>query len=290
MKTSTSRPQPQPVALADIEIGTRLRPVSEAGVAAILESIKETSVMKDPIHVRRTKDGVLVLIAGGHRTEAARRLGWDKIDAVVWRDVSDDWVKLVEIDDNLAGAEMTALDTAVFLARRKAIYERLHPETKAAAGAALVARRWNTADIMSVVSFAKATAEKFGLSERHVRRLIEAGDALTDAQIAQLRGAPRAVGTVDLMEIAKIDTPEERAQVVLKVATGQASKVAAARAQYAVETGRVVTAPAAKKDADYQALVDAWKRASPAARRHFLTTFAADIAAHAAPDAGDADA
>ena len=38
-------------------------------------SIAETGVMKDAIHLRRKKAGVLSLIAGGHRLEAAKRLG-----------------------------------------------------------------------------------------------------------------------------------------------------------------------------------------------------------------------
>lgn len=118
------------VPVAEIQDLNRLRPVSEAGVEALKASIAETGVMKDAIHVRRKKGGVLVLIAGAHRLEAARQLGWTEIEAKVWVDVTDDWSRLMEIDDNLAGAEMGPLDTAVFLAERKAVYERLHPETK----------------------------------------------------------------------------------------------------------------------------------------------------------------
>ena len=46
--------------------------MSEAGVEALKASIIETGVMKDAIHVRRKKGGVLVMIAGAHRLEAAR--------------------------------------------------------------------------------------------------------------------------------------------------------------------------------------------------------------------------
>ncbi len=275
MKTPTARPQPQMIALADLEIGPRLRPVSEAGVDAILDSIAQTGVMKDAIHVRRRRDGRLVLIAGAHRTEAAKRLGWTEIEAIVWRDVSDDWVALIEIDDNLAGAEMTALDTAVFLSRRKAIYERLHPEAKA--GGDRRSASFQT-EMISVRSFAASTAEKFGMTDRHVRNLVAAGSVLTDAMVAQLRTAKQAVGTVDLIELSKISDDDERAQVVLKVASGQAKKVRHARVQWAAETGRAPVAPVAEKDADYTRLVEAWTRATPAARRKFVAVFAADLA------------
>ena len=291
MKLPQSRPAPQMVALADIDVGTRLRPVSEAGVDAILSSIGETGIMKDAVHLRRARssgggDGRLVLIAGAHRLEAAKRLGWAEIEAIVWRDVSDDWVKLVEIDDNLAGAEMTALDTAVFLARRKAIYERLHPEARAGVFKGNRHTGSLVADIMSVTSFAKATAEKFGVTERHVRRMTEAGSALTDAQAQQLRAAPRAVGLVDLVDLSKIGDDAERAQVILKVATGQAKKVSQARVQYANETGTGARPMQVKADGDYDRLVEAWNRASPAARRRFVDVFGADLDAQRADDEG----
>jgi ParB family chromosome partitioning protein len=114
------------VAVADVDASGRLRPVSEAAVESLIQSITELGVMKDAIHVRKRKDGRMVLIAGAHRLEAAKRLGWEVIPAKVWTEVTDDWARLMEVDDNIAGAELNPLDTAVFLATRKAVYEKLH--------------------------------------------------------------------------------------------------------------------------------------------------------------------
>lgn len=202
------------VKVEEIDTKGRLRPVSEAGVAALMASIDETGVMKDAIHVRQKKNGTLALIAGGHRLEAAKRLGWTEIEAKVWTDVTDDWSRLMEIDDNIAGAELSPLDTAVFLAARKRVYEKLHPEAKASTGAALAAKRWDAADMMSVASFAAATAEKFGMTDRHVRRLIAAGTRLDSRDVALLRKAPRPITLKDLAEIAKISQPTDRYEVV----------------------------------------------------------------------------
>jgi ParB family chromosome partitioning protein len=256
------------VAVADVVARDRLRPVSEAGVAALIASINELGAMKDAIHVRKKKDGSLNLLAGGHRLEAARRLGWQVIPAKVWT-CTDDWARLMEIDDNLAGAELSPLDTAIFLARRKAVYERIHPEAKAATGAALVAKRWDTTDTMSVVSFARATAEKFGLTERHVRRLVEAGHKLGIDEIGMLRRAPKPVTLKDLMVVAKCGDAAERHEVVKLMATGEAKSAAAARAALKAEN-----APAAPEkdpvEAAFKALRDAWSRAPMAARRRFV--------------------
>ncbi|EEX13695.1 ParB domain protein nuclease [Citreicella sp. SE45] len=131
-----------------IVVRDRLRPVSEAGVAALTASISEMGVMKDPIHVRKVKHrgGEFVLMAGAHRLTAARELGWETIKVTCWT-CTDDFARLMEIDDNLAGAELTALDTAVFLAERKRIYEKMNPQTRA--GVAGAAARWDASDIVS---------------------------------------------------------------------------------------------------------------------------------------------
>ncbi|MBO4168905.1 ParB/RepB/Spo0J family partition protein [Cereibacter azotoformans] len=275
------------VPVAEIETKGRLRPVSEAGVESLLASIRETGVMKDAIHVRKKKDG-LHLIAGGHRLEAAKRLGWTDIEAKVWTEVTDDWARLMEIDDNLAGAEMNALDTAVFLAARKAVYERLHPETKPATGAALAAKRWDAADIVSVASFATATAEKFGLTDRHVRRMISAGSALGPDQVRALRQAPRPVSLKDLTEIAKITQATDRYAVVERLSSGRAKSAAEAMRSLRQGAGDegAVKSPV---DEAFAALLKAWKRAPAAARRRFVTEQYSDLAALLAEIDGEGD-
>jgi ParB family transcriptional regulator, chromosome partitioning protein len=257
------------VRLDDVIISLRrLRPVSEAGVESLIASINETGVMKDAIHVRKKKDGTLHLLAGGHRIEAARRLGWEEIEAKVWTDVTDDWALLMEIDDNLAGAEMNALDTAVFLATRKEVYERLHPETKADAFKGNQHTGKLAADI---VSFATSTAEKFGLTDRHVRRLITAGSKLASNEVAQLRAAPKPVTLKDLTEIAKIGEASERGNVVARLAQGTAKSVTDARKQINAKPGDAHVSAA---DQSLRKLNDAFARAPLAARRAFVAEHA----------------
>lgn len=266
------------VKVADVVVRDRLRPVSQVGVESLLASIAETGVMKDAIHVRQKKDGSLHLIAGGHRLEAARQLGWEEIEAKVWADVTDDWARLMEIDDNIAGAELNPLDTALFLAARKRVYEKLHPEARAATGAALAAKRWDAADTMSVASFAAATAEKFGMSDRHVRRLIAAGEALQGGDVHRLRKAPRQITLKDLSEIAKINQPTERYDVVAALAEGRAKSAAEARRQWRTPAGE--DAPVEDPvEAALKAVKSAWSRAGKEARRRFVRDHHDDLAA-----------
>lgn len=266
---------------ADVLVKDRLRPVTEAGVKAILESAKEFGI-KDPIHVRKKKDGRVYLLAGGHRLAVHAERGDDELNAWVWSGITDDLAHLIEIDDNLAGAEMHALDTAVFLAARKRVYDRMHPEAAAATGAELAAKRWNAADTMSVASFAQATAEKFGMSDRHVRRLIEAGQKIS-SHAHELRAAPRAVTLKDLMEIAKIAEASERYDVVRALSEGKAKSAAEARKLFA---GAPSPAPKDSVEEAFNGLRNLWARAPMAARRRFVDEVTADL--RSLLDGGDA--
>jgi len=264
------------VKVDDIAATNRLRPVSEAGVQALMASIAETGVMKDAIHVRQKKGGTLVLIAGGHRLEAAKRMGWDEIEAKVWADVTDDWSRLMEIDDNIAGAELNPLDTALFLAERKRIYEKLHPET--ARGVAGATARWNASDTMSVASFADATAEKFGMSQRNIFRLIAAGSNLEPRDVQLLRKAPRQISLKDLSVIAKIGETAERYEVVEALSEGRSKSAADARRAFAARDGNA--APVLDPvEAGLKTLKAAWSRAPKEARRRFLRDHGAEVEA-----------
>jgi ParB family chromosome partitioning protein len=263
------------VKVGEIVATGRLRPVSEAGVESLMASIAEIGVMKDAVHVRQKKGGQLVLIAGGHRLEAAKRLGWDEIEAKVWADVTDDWARLMEIDDNIAGAELNALDTALFLAERKRVYERLHPETKADT---FRGNQHTGKLVADIVSFATATAEKFGMTDRHVRRLISAGECLDPRDVQLLRKAPRQITLKDLGEIAKIADAPERYDVVEALANGQAKSAADARRQW--KDGHGQSTPVEDPvEAALKALKSAWSRAPKESRRRFVRDHGEALAA-----------
>jgi ParB family chromosome partitioning protein len=251
---------------SEIEIGERLRPLTEAGVESLIASIAEIGFIKDPIHVRALKGGRHRLIAGAHRLEAARRLNWHMVTCRVWSGtgVTDDWCRLMEVDDNLAGAEMDALDTAVFLAERKRLFLKRHPET--AAGVAGAVARWDANDIES---FASATAAKFGLSRRHVERLVKAGEAVLGEDADRLRNAPARPRLNDLLALAKAD-PAQRSAAIDAFASGAVRRI-----------GVALRAPAAAPkdpvEEAFKALRLAWERAPEPARRRFVGEFYAAL-------------
>ncbi|WP_444667153.1 ParB/RepB/Spo0J family partition protein [Cereibacter changlensis] len=262
------------VAVAEVIVRDRLRPVSEAGVESLIASVTELGVLKDPIHLRKKKDGKLYLMAGAHRLEVARRLGWEEIPAKVWTGATDDWALMMEIDDNLAGAEMNALDTAVFLATRKEVYERLHPETRRGVAGALA--RWDASEPGSV-AFVQSTADKFGMTARQIYKIVAAGSALRPGTVAQLRAAPKPVSLKDLTELAKIGDAYERDTVIERLAAGEAKSAAEAWRSLKADLAGTPLHNDPVED-QYKALLAAWSRASAAARRRWLEEDGDDVA------------
>lgn len=98
----------------DIFIGERHRALSEDAVERLSASMQAIG-LKQPISVRIVEEmivdgdltaGVPVLVAGRHRLEAAKRLGWSHIDCV---EVEDDPItaELWEIAENLHRLDLT---------------------------------------------------------------------------------------------------------------------------------------------------------------------------------------
>tara|TARA_R110002094_G_scaffold160396_14_gene145836 strand:- start:205 stop:1086 length:882 start_codon:yes stop_codon:yes gene_type:complete len=251
------------LAIRDIDTTGRLRPVSEIAVTSLISSIEEIGLQSE-IHVRKVRHqgGRLKLITGGHRIEALRRMGCTSIAAKVWY-CTDDWATMAEIDDNLAHADLGALDLAVFLAERKTVYERMYPETKADA---FKGNRHTGGLATDMMSFARSVAEQRNMSERQIRRLVAAGEGLDRTTVEQLRSAPNRVTLADLQTLAKCGEAKDRSAICEALVSGSAKSAAAALKARRAKPGDAVKSAA---DKELRKLSDAFARSSKAARLNF---------------------
>lgn len=266
---TTYHPATKELPIAEIDVSGRLRPVGEDQVAALVDLIEEYG-FTTPVVVRKTRAG-FVLIDGAHRIEAMRRLGHETIPVVACS-CTDDEAALMEAGQNLPGG-MNALDDAVFLAAWRRAYVRKYPETAGGVAGALAKHGVQR----KTFSFAEIVAERRGVTPRAVNFTIAAAEALTRAEIDTLRSAPKVVIS-DLREIGKITDADERAQVVLKLAGGNAKNAATARRQWRAEQGE--EAPVEDPvEAALKALKSAWSRAPKEARRRFARDHHDDLAA-----------
>ncbi len=250
--------QIEDIALTQIVTGNRLRPVDPAWAQALADNITETGGLRQPIEVRALADGRFALIAGMHRLAAARLLGWPTIPAQVL-DLTADHARLREIDENLVRHELNPLDRAVFLAERKALYEKLNPHTRHGAQGGRGGKR-NESEI---VSFSKDTADRVGLTTRTIQLAVSIATRLAPDVRAAIAGTWIAKTQKDLLDLSKLGPGQQRAAIGLLLADD--APVTSVRQAADRLTGRVKTPPDG-----FERLLAAWRQAGRPERRQFL--------------------
>jgi ParB-like chromosome segregation protein Spo0J len=115
------------IKIDDIIVAKGRRPLDQAKVEEIAASIKAVGLIV-PIGIRRRLDGAVELVVGGHRLEACRQLGWEKIDATDVNAESDDHAKMVEIAENLHRNDLTTSQRNELRAAWVALLEKQGPD------------------------------------------------------------------------------------------------------------------------------------------------------------------
>ena len=251
----------------------RMRQIDSDYVDFLSVSMDEVG-LRTPVWVQEAdQEGLHQLIAGAHRLEAARRLGWREIRADVFSIDGID-ARMLEIDENLFRRELTPLDRAVFLAERKELYEARNPETRRGGD-----RRSDQTDklVSLIPSFAEETAVKLGVDARTIFRAIaRANNIVPDVQ-KKIAVTWIAAKGAALDAISRLEPEQQRAVVALLLQEGGPRTVPAA---LAVLTGEHPTRDSS--DDQYGALLKAWRRAGSRARDLFTAYLAAEGAIDAA--------
>lgn len=180
-----------------------VRAIDPATVSALAASIKEVGVI-NPIRARAVGEQWEV-VAGSHRLAAAQEAGLSELPCIVVED-DDLHAELAMIDENLCRAELSAAERSGQTARRKAIYEELHPETKAGVAGAIA--KHSATDNLSTASFAEATASATGRDARSVRRDAERGEKVSAEVLAMVQGTKLDTGSY-LDKIKRLPASEQ---------------------------------------------------------------------------------
>lgn len=270
------------VPIEDIRVGKRLRGLRQAAVTELVESISRTG-LRTPISVAKgiekrpgNSDGVAFdLVAGNHRLEACRRLGWQEIEADIVQ-MSPDECLLWEIDENLCRADLTELERGEHLAQRKAVYERLHPGAKQHIAGALAANAamGNASANLAAASFAEDVADKIGASDRTVHRAIRRATKIDEKVRDRIRDNPEIANNgSELDALASLDR-ELQKKAVSMVEAGTAESVRQAK-RLIEQPARPLAGANFKSDAveeqrEYETLVKAWNRARASVKDRFI--------------------
>lgn len=212
------------IALSHVQRQSSSRDINTSAVSGIAASMKEIGQLT-PIFVKRANvpiKGVMepgyLLIAGNHRVEAARQLGWTDIDARVVAGESLE-AELIEIDENLCRAELTASQRAQAIKRRKQIWEALHPEEiqvgKVCPPESATGYKQPPPQEKG---FAASTAAVSGESKRAINQHLARADALGD-DLERITGTSLDKGVE--MDALKAMPEPERKELIDRAAAGE---------------------------------------------------------------------
>ncbi|HUZ77548.1 MAG TPA: MT-A70 family methyltransferase [Chloroflexota bacterium] len=194
------------VRLDAITVHAGRRPLRDVGRLA--ESIAEFGLLH-PITL--TEDHLL--IAGFHRLQAAKMLGWAAIAALV---LSADEVRarLIEIAENLHRTDLSELERVQLLLEEKVYYEAAHRATKHGGAAAKhgglggklgkVAGSATLPPMPASARFTTAKSAESGVAERTIRESLQIAMRLGPDLAARLAGLPISDQTGELLALARL--------------------------------------------------------------------------------------
>ena len=210
------------IPINDIKLNPGRRTAEPEDVETLAKSIAELGLL-NPI----TIDQENTLIAGRHRLEAAKLLGWAEIECTV-TDLQGLQAELAEIDENFVRKNLSIIDFGNLLLRRKEIYETLHPETKATYNGGpykgnqhdeVSRKMWPTPK-----SFAQDTAEKLGVSKSTVEREIQTAKNLTPAAKEIIRNTDASITKKDALKLSRLE-PEQQEDAATQLVAGEIGSI-----------------------------------------------------------------
>ena len=175
-----------------IQVNSGRREALPDAVRELADSISAVGLL-NPITVDRD----YILIAGLHRLEAAKLLGWEEIECNI-SSLEGLQAELAEIDENFVRADLETVEFGKLLLRRKEIYEMLHPETKCGVSQANAMNRAQGNNVSergasTLKSFARDTADKLGISPRSVEEKIQIARDITPTAQEIVQRADRKI-------------------------------------------------------------------------------------------------
>lgn len=192
------------IKLDEVKVSSGRREAKVDNVQELAKSIAEIGLL-NPITI--TPDHTL--IAGRHRLEAAKLLGWAEIECTVC-EVSGLLAELAEIDENMVRTNFSPIEFGDLLLKRKQIYETLHPETRQGMRNGQTSKTDNLS-VLETKSFTQDTADKLGVSPRTVERQVQIAKNLTPDAKDIIQSSGKKITKGDALKLSRLE-PDQQAE------------------------------------------------------------------------------
>jgi len=270
------------VYLDAVTFGERMRQLDPAKVKALVGSIQEIG-LQQPISIWTPNEHTCVLVSGLHRFEAAKELGWTKISCV-YVDLDNIDRQILEIDENLIRSDLTELEKADHIAKRKELFDLKRAtdippilDRREEVGGKSLPTHLDSSGRPKTPQqekgFAADVAEKTGVSKRGVNQAIARAQKIDPKVKAEIIDLPVADTGVELDALASM-TPEEQSQAVERVKSGASVNIREAKAFI---KGNEDELAEERVEKELAAMKSAWNKASEAAQEAFLLWMKKDL-------------
>lgn len=208
------------VPISEIKINPGRRKAAPGDIRELADSIAAIGLL-NPITVSSGR----TLIAGLHRLEAAKLLGWTEIECTV-SSLEGLRAELAEIDENFVRSDLTPIKYGELLLRRKEIYEALHPESiQTNQGGPFRGNQHREVGdklTQTTKSFSQDTAEKLGISRRTVERQVQIAKKLTPETKKIIRDSDTLITRKEALALSRLEPgPQAEAAALLTAGTIQ---------------------------------------------------------------------
>ena len=200
------------IPIFQIKVADGRREASPEAVRELADSIAKVGLL-NPI----TVDQEYTLIAGLHRLEAAKLLGWSEIECNV-SSLEGLMAQLAEIDENIVRKGFSDDEYDEMLLRRKEIYETLHPETKHGGDRKSGKIKVQNLQLDSAKSFIQDTADKTGMAPRTVAARLQTAKNLIPEAKAIIRNSDTKVTRTSALKLSRLP-PEQQEDAARQLAS-----------------------------------------------------------------------
>ncbi|MBW8018041.1 MAG: hypothetical protein FVQ82_17875, partial [Planctomycetes bacterium] len=193
------------ISISRIKVKRGRRAINKERVAQIAESITTLGLLH-PIAINKQYQ----LVTGRHRLEAYKKLGKKTIPAIT----TEKGLKadLAEIDENLIRQELTVLERAECLKKRKGIYEMMYPPAKGGPGRGHKEKQRNNFHPFSIDA-----AQKLGSSRRTIDYEVQIANNIPSDLKKMILKSDLANSKNELLQLARLDSKLQNRVVKIRL-------------------------------------------------------------------------
>ena len=200
-----------------IKVNAGRREANPEAIHELADSISKVGLL-NPI----TVDQDYTLIAGLHRLEAAKRLGWTEIECNI-SNLDGLLAELAEIDENFIRKDLSEIEYGDLLLRRKEIYETLHPETCHGMRNGQTSKDCKLQSL-EAKAFIQETADQLGVNKSTIARQIQTARNLTPEAKNIIRDTNTKITKTNALKLSRL-TPEQQKEAATQLAAGDIKSI-----------------------------------------------------------------